>query len=193
MELFEQALCFAAERHNAQRRRTEKTPYIIHPMEVATIVSTMSDDEELLAAAVLHDTIEDTDTTAEEILARFGQRVLDLVLTETESKHPGMPDEESWYLRKSETLAILRDATDISVKKLWLGDKLANMRAFYRQYQVKGDALWEHFHQKDPAWQKWYYDCIAAYTAELSEYDAYQEFIQRKNVVFQNVREERQI
>ena len=67
MELFEKALCFAAEKHSGQRRKRASPLYIFHPMEAALIVSTMTSDQNVLAAAVLHDTIEDAGVTAEEI------------------------------------------------------------------------------------------------------------------------------
>ena len=73
MELFDEAVIFACQKHSGQRRKLSDSPYFLHPMEVASIVGTMSDDQNLLAAAVLHDTVEDTDTTLEEIKEKFGK------------------------------------------------------------------------------------------------------------------------
>ena len=77
------ALRFAAEKHNDQRRRDSKSsPYINHPIQVAETLWRVGGvrDEALLVAAILHDTIEDTDATPEEIQREFGKDVLELVL-----------------------------------------------------------------------------------------------------------------
>lgn len=191
MTLFDKAVNFATERHSGQTRKLGRIPYIIHPMEVASIVATMTEDEEILAAAVLHDTVEDTDTTLEEIKENFGERVYLTVMTETEDKREEVPPEDSWHIRKLESLVILSHTKDIAVKMLWLGDKLSNMRAFYREYRRHGDALWQKFHQKDPAEQAWYYRTIAECLAELRDYDAYHEYVMLTEKVFENVKEDR--
>ena len=91
MGLFENAVRFAAERHSGTKRKSGTLPYLLHPMEVAVIVSSMTDDEEILAAAVLHDTVEDTDTTIGELEELFGPRVAGFVASETENKRPEIP------------------------------------------------------------------------------------------------------
>ena len=176
MTLFEEAIRFAAEKHSGMTRKRESIPYILHPMEVATIAGTMSSDEEVLSAAMLHDTVEDTDTTLEEIRERFGPRVAALVASETEDKRPELAPEESWRIRKEESLEALRSAADPGVKVLWLGDKLSNMRSFYRAWKISGNAIWHSFHQKDPAQQAWYYRSIDEALSDLKSYEAWQEF-----------------
>ena len=143
MTLLEQAIIFATERHSGAVRKSEQTPYILHPFEAASIVSTMTSEEAVLAAAVLHDTVEDTPTSIYEIEERFGPRVADLVASETENKRKEQKASSTWRIRKEESLAELRDSKDPAVKILWLGDKLSNMRAFYRAWKKNGDALWE--------------------------------------------------
>lgn len=84
-----QAAKFAAERHGMQRRKnSDETPYINHPIEVAEHLSRVGDiyDEEVLMAALLHDTIEDTPTTREEIEELFGSRVAEIVMECTDDK-----------------------------------------------------------------------------------------------------------
>lgn len=186
MDLFDKALCFATQKHSGQIRKMANTPYILHPVEVASIVGTMTDDKEILAAAVLHDTVEDTDTTLEEIRENFGRRVSLLVMTETENKREGSPEAETWEIRKEETLIILEHTKDIGVKMMWLGDKLSNMRSFAREYRQRGDALWQNLNQKDPARQAWYYTKIANCLSELREYDAYREYVSLLKYVFKN-------
>ncbi|MBQ0084472.1 MAG: bifunctional (p)ppGpp synthetase/guanosine-3',5'-bis(diphosphate) 3'-pyrophosphohydrolase [Clostridiales bacterium] len=185
MDVFEEALCFATLKHSGQVRKLAKTPYILHPMEVAAIVGTMTDDREVLAAAVLHDTVEDTDTTLEEITEKFGKRVSLLVMTETEEKRADRPAAETWELRKEETLIMLENSKDINVKMMWLGDKLSNMRSFTREFRKRGDAVWLALNQKDPLKQKWYYVRIAKALRDLKGYDAYREYIELVKFVFE--------
>ena len=187
MDLLDRALCFAIEKHSGQKRKTQDTPYILHPLEVAAIVGTMTDDQATLAAAVLHDTVEDTDTTIEEIVERFGRPVSLLVMTETEDKREELPPEATWHIRKEESLIILSHTKDVRVKMLWLGDKLSNVRSFSRMYRKEGDDLWKHFNQKDPAKQAWYYHRILEYLNDLRDSFAYQELAARVKILFQNV------
>lgn len=186
MDLFEKALLFATEKHGGQLRKMANTPYILHPVEVAAIVGTMTDDREILAAAVLHDTVEDTDTTLDEIRENFGKRVALLVMTETENKRPDRPEAETWEIRKEETLIMLEHTKDIGVKMMWLGDKLSNIRSFAREYRKRGDEIWLALNQKDPKRQAWYYLKIAKSLAELHEYDAYREYVSLVNFVFKD-------
>ena len=74
---------FATRAHEGQVRKGTKRPYIVHPVEVADIVSTMTQDEEIISAAVLHDTIEDTDVTYEDIKAEFGEKIAEIVAGES--------------------------------------------------------------------------------------------------------------
>ena len=104
-QLFDKALKFAADAHSGTERRGKGFPYIIHPMEAVTIVATITSDPELLAAAVLHDTVEDTDVTIEELRNEFGERVATLVQHETAP----LPEDAPWRTRKqsqSDLLAI---------------------------------------------------------------------------------------
>ncbi len=184
MRLFDEAIVLAVRAHSGQHRKGTGLPYIIHPLEAAAIAATLTEDEEILAAAVLHDTVEDTDTTIEEIEARFGLRVAALVASETENKYPGRPKSETWRLRKEESLAALAKATDPGVKLLWLGDKLSNMRSLYRGWEISGDAIWRNFNQKDPAQQAWYYRALTAALSELKGYEAWQELNELVETVF---------
>lgn len=186
MDIFEKAIDFATKKHSGQLRKLANTPYILHPLEVASIVGTMTDDREVLAAAVLHDTVEDTDTTLEEIKENFGNRVCLLVMTETEDKREDKPATDTWELRKEESLIILGNTKDINVKKMWLGDKLSNVRSFAREYRAHGDVLWNAMNQKDPKKQAWYYFTIAEYLSDLKDYDAYIEYVTLIKYIFQN-------
>ena len=172
--VFEKAIAFAMKAHEGQRRKGGGI-YILHPLEDAVIVGTMTDDLELLAAAVLHDTVEDTSVTAQDLVDNFGERVAELVADETENKRAEQNPADTWKIRKEESLEVLKNA-GIETKMLWLGDKLSNMRAMARDYDRIGVSVFDKFNQKDPMEQRWYHMKILEYTAELSEYAAYREF-----------------
>ena len=182
--IFEEALAFAAKAHSGQRRKTGDLPYILHPIEVSSIVSTMTEDREVLAAALLHDVVEDTAVTADEIEERFGERIARLVAGDTENKRPELPAEATWKLRKEESLAELRETADPAVKMLWLSDKLSNFRSIYRSYRKIGDDAFNVFHQKDKKMHEWYYRTVAEYTKELGDTAAYEEYVSLLDLVF---------
>ena len=184
MELVSEAIAFAVKAHDGMRRKKSEAPYILHPMEAAVIVGTMTDDQNLIAAAVLHDVVEDAGITIEEIEEKFGKRVRELVASETEDKRVELPPEATWRIRKEESLAVLQNAEDIAVLMVWLGDKLANMRAIYRDFKVEGEAMWQRFNQKDASEQAWYYRSIAKLTARLSHTSAWLEYKTLTELVF---------
>ena len=181
--LIDRAAIFAIKAHSGAKRRRCDCPYIIHPFEVATVAASMTNDEEILAAALLHDTVEDADVSIEEIGEKFGERVMKLVRSETEDKRADRPPEETWKIRKEESLRMLEKG-DRSVKILWLSDKLSNMRSFYRDHMELGDAFWKNFHQKDVKMQEWYYRTIAEHVSELSDTAAYEEYTRLLEQVF---------
>ena len=157
--LFEKAVVFAVEAHAGQKRKGKEKPYILHPLEVAAIVGTYSNDPEVLAAAVLHDTVEDTQRTIEDIRREFGSRVAYLVAGESENKREELPAESTWQVRKQETIDHLETAGK-ETKLICLGDKLANIREMAADHAAIGDKLWKRFNQKDPAMHGWYYGSV---------------------------------
>ena len=184
MELVSEAIAFAVKAHDGMRRKKSDVPYILHPMEAAVIVGTMTDDQNLIAAAALHDVVEDAGITIDEIEERFGTRVRELVASETEDKRSDIPPAETWRIRKEESLAVLKNTDDIGVLMVWLGDKLANMRAIYRDFKVEGEAMWQRFNQKDAKEQAWYYRSIVTLTKALSNTSAWLEYKTLTELVF---------
>ena len=184
MELVGEAIAFAAKAHDGMRRKKSDVPYILHPMEAAVIVGTMMDDQNLIAAAALHDVVEDADISIHEIEARFGRRVRELVESETEDKRADLPPAATWRIRKEESLAVLEKTDDIGVLMVWIGDKLANMRAIYRDFKVEGVQMWQRFNQKDANEQAWYYRSIAKLTERLSDTSAWLEYKTLTDLVF---------
>ena len=184
MELVSEAIAFAVKAHDGMRRKKSKAPYILHPMEAAVIVGTMTYDQDLIAAAALHDVVEDAGITLDEIEAKFGKRVRELVSAETEDKREHLPPEATWRVRKEESLEFLKNTEDLGVLMVWLGDKLANMRSIYWDWKNEGDAMWQRFNQKDPRQQAWYYRSIAELTRRLSHTPAWVEYAALTELVF---------
>ena len=184
MELVSEAIAFAVKAHDGMRRKKSEAPYILHPMEAAVIVGTMTNDQNLIAAAALHDVVEDADITIEEIEEKFGRRVRELVQSETEDKRADLPPAETWRIRKEESLNVLRNTEDIAVLMVWLGDKLANMRSIYRDFMVEGEAMWQRFNQKNASEQAWYYRSIVELTGRLSDTSAWLEYKTLTELVF---------
>ena len=185
MELVSRAVEFAVQAHDGMRRKTSDLPYILHPMEAAAIVGSLTSNQEVIAAAVLHDVVEDTPATIEDVQANFGSRVAELVAAETEDKRAEMPPETSWRIRKEEAIDVLHNTNDMDVKRIFLGDKLANMRSIYQQWKKNGDVMWQDFHQKDPAQHGWYYRSIAEAVREFEDSLAWKEYDDLIRIVFE--------
>ena len=183
-QLLDEAIVFATNAHTGQVRKMANTPYILHPLEVASIIATMTGDEQTMAAGVLHDTVEDCGVDLQEIKRRFGGRVAALVQSETEDKLSERPPADTWMERKQDSLLMLRNTKDEHVKILWLADKLSNMRSFYREYCKKGNAIFQSLNQKNPAMHAWYYRSIAEYLESLRGQCAYQEYTELVEKVF---------
>ena len=183
--LLDRAIVFAVRAHAGTERRGKGFPYIVHPMEAVEIVATMTSDQELLAAAVLHDTVEDTDTTVEQIRTEFGDRIASLVASESDTMPEGVSEEDSWHARKQAAIDRLARASH-DAKIVALGDKLSNMRAIARDYAQQGNALWNLFHVKDRKEHEWHYRGLAESLRELQDTFAYKEFEQLINQVFKH-------
>lgn len=159
MRMIEKAIIFATYAHEGAQRKGKGRPFILHPIEVLTIIAPLTEDEEVLSAAVLHDTVEDTAVTREDLEEEFGTRVADLVAAESEDKRRERPAESTWMIRKQETIDQIGSASR-EIKLIALGDKLANLRDMDRDFAEVGEALWERFHQKDKMMHWWYYNTI---------------------------------
>jgi guanosine-3',5'-bis(diphosphate) 3'-pyrophosphohydrolase len=118
------ALSFAARKHRDQRRKDEEaSPYINHPISLATLLwhEAGVTDPVVLAAALLHDTVEDTDTTPDELRAEFGDAIADVVLEVTDDKL--LPKAERKRLQIEHAAGISRAARLVK-----LADKICNLR-----------------------------------------------------------------
>lgn len=174
--LITQAILFAMEKHGSvknkdgtigQKRKGSGLPYIVHPMEVWQILRNNNCSTVVQIAGLLHDTLEDTDATPEEIKEKFGADVLALVQTESEDKS------KSWKERKQATLDALEKAST-ETKQVCCADKLSNCLAQLYDYNQIGDALFERFNkQSTPELQGWYYKGIVKALASLEGMEMY--------------------
>lgn len=190
LNLVDKAMIFAVKVHSGSTRKGADTPYIVHPMEAGVIASSLSHSfshEErynIIAAAVLHDVLEDTPTTEEFIREKFGPEVLRLILSDTEDKRKDRPSEETWQIRKQETLDYLRDCARTDEKIIVFADKLSNLRSIYADYKRIGDELWKKFNVKDKSKHAWYYGSFPEYMSEFEDEPAYMEYGQLLKVIF---------
>lgn len=176
-ELLDRAIIFAVKAHSGVERRGKDFPYIVHPLEAVAIASTLTSDQEVLAAAALHDVVEDTPVQASDLEREFGARVASLVVMESDDLS------KSWKERKQAAMdriaAEPRDAQIVA-----LADKLSNMRAIARDYAVQGDALWNLFHETDRSLHEWHYRGLLAAFDALKGTFAHEEFEALINKVF---------
>ena len=182
MTLVSDAMIFASRAHDGMLRKGTNIPYIVHPAEVAAIAATLTDDPEILAAALLHDVMEDCGIGEAEIAVQFGSRVAQLVKSETQERN-GDPA-ATWLVRKQGAVERIGRG-DRAVKIIALSDKLSNMRAIHRDYDRDGERLFFRFHQHDKALHAWYYrSCAALMEQELGDTLAWQELSEHIAYVF---------
>ena len=185
MTLVSDAMIFASRVHDGTLRKGTNIPYIVHPAEVAAIAATLTDDPEILAAALLHDVMEDCGVSEAELAERFGARVAQLVKSETQERN-GDPA-ATWLVRKQGAVERIGRG-DRAVRIIALSDKLSNMRAIHRDYDRDGERLFFRFHQHDKALHAWYYrSCAALLKEELGGTLAWQELSDHIAYVFADI------
>jgi (p)ppGpp synthase/HD superfamily hydrolase len=150
MNMIDQAIEFAARAHRSQYRKGTDIPYISHPYGVGMLLLKAGCKEEVIIAGILHDTLEDTDTTEDDLLNHFGQEVLMIVKGCSEPNK-----DESWEARKKHTHDFLKHAS-LSIRQVACADKLHNLRSIRRDLETMGESAWDKF-KRGRELQKWYY------------------------------------
>lgn len=173
--LVNDAFVFALEVHRGQVRKDGK-PYISHPFAVAMELAQNGAEPELIAAGLLHDTIEDAGITPEEIRDKFGDEVLRLVQFDTEDKTC------SWEERKTKTLNALKSC-DRKCAMLICADKLANIRDIEEDIKKNGEAIWECFKVPKNE-QEWLYREYCTVFQKLSDLKMYEDLKNTVKTVF---------
>jgi (p)ppGpp synthase/HD superfamily hydrolase len=150
MDVIEKALELASKFHEGQYRKNTDIPYITHPVTVGMMLLKKGYSEEVVAAGVLHDTVEDTSLTLEEIKREFGSNIAEIVEGSSE------PDKSlPWKARKEHTIEFLKTASE-DIRAVVCADKLHNIRSIIRDYEQVGEEVWSRFNAGKEQ-QKWYY------------------------------------
>ncbi|MBQ1194555.1 MAG: HD domain-containing protein [Lachnospiraceae bacterium] len=163
-----EAYLFAADAHKGQVRKGTQIPYFSHIITTLNYAMELTDNVDVLTAAILHDTVEDTSVTIKDIVDRFGKKVAELVAYETEDKRSSRPASETWELRKQETIMHLQDMP-ADAKIIVLSDKTANAESLVKEWRVFGDEIWNKFNQHDKWKHYWYYSECAKALKEFSD------------------------
>lgn len=186
--IFEKACQYALIKHKNQYRK-DGSIYILHPFEVATIAGTMTNDLDVLSAAVLHDVLEDSDASLIEIKELFNDRVCKLISLETEEKYPNLSKKDSWKLRKIEAIKRLEETDDIGFKIIYLADKLSNIRSLLRDINNNGIQAFNKFNVSNIDEQAWYYYSVLDNLKELKNTSAYFELSSKLEIIFNKNKE----
>ena len=174
--MIHEAIEFAAIKHRNQTRKSTDIPYIVHPMEVMQILTANGCDEKTIVAGILHDTLEDTATTHEELSEHFGEDVADIVGGVTEDKS------KNWKIRKLHTITTLPDESFES-QLVCCADKVANLRSMLADYEKQGENLWGRFNAPKSE-IAWYYRGVRDALCALEDYEMYRELEQLIRVIF---------
>lgn len=172
------AYAYAAKAHLGQCRKKTRIPYFSHIITTMNYAMELTQEIEVLQAAILHDTVEDTWVTLDDLKSAFGARVARLVETETENKRRNIPASQTWEIRKRETVEHLKSAC-LNTKVIVLADKTANLESIAREQHYRGTEIWDKFNQPDKAKQEWYFRAVREQLTEfydtsvMKEYDRY--------------------
>jgi (p)ppGpp synthase/HD superfamily hydrolase len=147
MTLIEQATRVAVVAHKDQVRKSDGSPYVVHPIMCAMLLQRHGFPEVVVAATLVHDVLEDTPVTEEELRRELGNEVVDLVCMVTEDKSL------EWRARKERYVDMVRNTSE-GVKAVSLADKIHNMCSLLDAYEAEGPMLWGKFNRgkEDKLW-----------------------------------------
>lgn len=164
--LVARAFAFALKAHGTQVRKGTPVPYISHPLAVAALVMEHLGSDNEIAAAFLHDVVEDTRVTLPEIEAEFGPKVAAIVAGCTDGAKDAEGNKEPWRTRKERYLAHLTIA-EPGTLLVSAADKLHNARAIVGDARLHGPEFWTRF-RATPEDILWYYEAlVAAFTGRV--------------------------
>ena len=153
MEQLIKAIEFSARAHRNQLRKRTDIPYITHPFAVALLLQEANCSKQVVIAGLLHDTIEDTSITLEDIKREFGDPIAHIVEACSE------PDKsQPWELRKQHTIDHLKELS-AEAKMVMCADKFHNLMTIALEKKSVGDKVWAKFNRGYES-QKWYYHSV---------------------------------
>ncbi|MBM4763270.1 HD domain-containing protein [Bacillus sp. B15-48] len=177
MDLIEKALQVASKAHEGQYRKATKTPYITHPVAVGMLLMKAGYPDELICAAILHDTVEDTTLTLAEINHWFGNEIAKIVEGCSEP-NKSLP----WKERKEHTIRFLKTASE-DIRVVACADKLHNIRSIHSDLITNGEEVWTRFKRgRDD--QEWYYRNIVDSLGYSSKFELLAELRREVNRLF---------
>lgn len=144
------AISFATIKHDGQRRKVDKEPFIAHPYRVAMLLKDHDCQNDIVIAGLLHDVVEDTEGTLKEINELFGSNVANLVETVTEQT-----ENATWKERKKESIEKLSQGS-IGAKLIVCADKIDNLHSIIDNEVFYSSNMWHEF-EGGKADQQWYY------------------------------------
>ncbi len=177
MDLIDYAIYFATRAHNGQKRKTDNNvDMIFHPFTVGMILQRSGANTNCVIAGILHDVVEDTKYTIEDIEKEFGIEIRNIVQEVSENK------QLEWKQRKQEAIDVIKNAS-IEGKLVECADKISNLECLYELYREQGEKVWDSFN-KPKEEQKWYYtnmyDAVIANTNQKYQlFDRYKQVLQK--------------
>lgn len=179
--MIQKAIRFAIKAHKDQIRKGTIHPYIEHPIHVGILLAIAGMRQEVVAAGILHDTLEDTETSEADIESEYGHDVLLLVKASSE------PDKNlPWTERKQHTIDFLKGESS-EVKMIALCDKLSNLMAMEADLKGIGSGFWGRFNAGFEE-QKWYFESLVKALDELEGQTLYGAFDETVRRVFETPR-----
>lgn len=180
MDVIEKALQTACKSHEGQYRKNTDIPYIAHPVAVGMMLLKAGYSDEIVAAGVLHDTVEDTPLTLEDIEKEFGAEIANIVEGSSE------PDKSlPWIDRKEHTINFLKTASE-DIRAVVSADKLHNIRSIIRDYEKIGEEVWKRFNAGKEQ-QKWYYTNVVESLGTQSTFDLLKELRNEVDRLFEGM------
>ena len=140
MELLEKAHRLMLKAHGKQVRKTDGSPYIIHPMMVAKKLARLGFNDEVIAAALVHDVLEDTDMNEQQLRQELGDKVVDIILPLSEDKSL------EWETRKKKYIQDVKNGSP-EIKAVSIADKIHNLESIIETYKTMGSDIWSKFNR----------------------------------------------
>lgn len=169
------AIKLAIEAHENKKRKAEDVPYLIHPIEVGIILAKNNQDDDVIAAGIIHDAVEEEYIKLDEVEHKFGHKVKRIVEKVYYADKHG--EGENYRKRKLFTIDYLREQASPGFKFVSCADKLSNVRIMLKRKGEIGDKVWENYEQsyEDIAW---YHQNLVVSLNTLYRYDLYKEYVE---------------
>ena len=185
MNNIQKAFEYAKEKHKNQKRKITGEPYINHIIDVANILKENGADEETITVGILHDTVEDTDATIQDIKEKFGSKIAKMIDCESEKK--SLPYRE----RKAEHMARVSKSS-YNTKLVNCADKVSNLKSLIKCYNIYNEQIWQYFNgSKEDI--MWYYTLALKVLKDVSDKKMYEDFCKlyknlfKKEIIYSNL------